>query len=52
MKTSTVTRIAAIAIALGLTAGPALAAPPSGAIFTTDAGGTVNVNIYDSKDDV
>ena len=52
MKTSTVTRIAAIAIALGLTAGPAMAAPPSGALFTTDAAGTVNVNIYESKADV
>jgi len=52
MKTSTFTRLAAIALALGLTAGPASAAAIHGALFTSDTAGDVNVNIYDNKGDV
>ncbi|MFL6593283.1 MAG: hypothetical protein ACJ8GK_11340 [Luteimonas sp.] len=52
MKTRTLMRLAALAFALGLTAGPASAAAIHGALFTSDTAGDVNVNIYDSKADV
>ncbi len=42
-----------VALILGASTGVSLAAAPSGAIFTTDATGTVvNANIYDAKEDV
>lgn len=51
MKTSSFKCIAVLALALGL-AGPVTAAPIHGALFTTDAAGSVNVNIYAAKADV
>jgi len=52
MKISSLTRLAAFTLALGLTAGPASAAAIHGALFTSDVAGNVNVNIYDNKADV
>jgi hypothetical protein len=52
MKISIASRIGVIVLALGFTAGPASAAAIHGAIFTTDVAGSVNVNIYENKEDV
>ncbi|HSR64835.1 MAG TPA: hypothetical protein VLM17_04430 [Xanthomonadaceae bacterium] len=41
-----------LALAAALVAGPASAAPISGALFTTDAAANVNVNQYPAKTDV
>jgi hypothetical protein len=41
-----------LAFVLSIFAVPSLAAPVSGAIFTTDSGGSTNINLYDAKTDV